>query len=85
MSFVYSADVASLIFSIVTCADPLLHADEAFNVAWPQPVSFFDFYSTIAASLPIGKPFQLDRASPADDALQLHFFPSVTRGSRSGR
>ena len=83
MSFVYSEDVASLIYSIVTSADPLLHADDAFNVAWPQPVSFHEFYSTIVASLPIGKPFNLERAEDGnqDESLKLHFFPSVTRGS----
>jgi len=85
MSFVYSADVASLIHSLVISADPLVFDGEAFNIAWPKPVSFHDFYSTIASSLPVGKPFKLVRAKESSgtelkESLKRHFFPSVTRG-----
>ena len=84
MSFVYSEDVGSLLRSVIDSPDPLALANEAYNVAWPDPVSFRQFYSTITAFLPIGKPFKLERADGTEDeAVKPHFFPSVTRGVKT--
>lgn len=85
MSFVYSADVASLIHSIVISPDPTIFDGEAFNLAFPKPVSFHEFYSTISAFLPVGKPFKLVKSTESsgkefDESLKPHFFPSVQRG-----